>query len=344
VKTIVAKNGCEYTIPEIVDDLSQFQTGNSAAARNSDESFSFVPSEVGIDYKFGPFRSWLYKKDEDRRPLICIDYGGKTIYMSWDIFQFAAITRAATSASLTACVFPEFCNAVHGYPFYSTKPTERDSYKHDELRSLGFVSLASENRFKTLHQQTIGVFNWDGQPRYPQSSVWIDKTDYVNVARVEAEDLLREEGVIKDSWYNAERYSFREFPGNLEFEKLVGVSVKDFVREFYYHSIYMCTLWTKEKSKIRRELLKNKAESQGMTVREFQKQKKQEQLELKSIERTSKVLEAAPGLISFKEHLNLFMDKLSKGEKFSHKEVQAIRKLLKKADQNLLDIRYMGKY
>lgn len=343
MKTIVAKNGFEYTIPEIEDDLNQFQTGNSLYRRENRESFSFVPSDVGAEYRFGPFRSWFYRKDEDRKPLICLDYGGKTIYLPMDIINNDSGMNAWASTGQTAFVFSTFDNAVHGYPFYSAKPTKRDSYKHDELRKLGFVSLACENRFIS-HQQTIGVFNWNGHPRFPQSSVWIDKTDYIYRANQKAIDLLMEEGVIKDTFYIEERYSLREFPGNLEFEKLVGISVNDFVKEFYYHSIYMCALWIKEKSKIGRELLKNKAESQGMTVREFQKQKKQEQLELKSIERTTKVLEAAPSLITFREHLNLFMDKLSKDEKFSHKEVQALRKLLKKADANLLDIRYMGKY
>ena len=344
MKTIVAKNGWEYTIPEIEDDLRCFQTGNSVSARNSDETFSFIPSGVGIDYKFGPFRSWLFKKDEHRPNLICLDYGGKTIYIPWDIFYFAAVHAAVTSATMTACVFPTFENRVHGYPFYQRRPNERDSYTHDELRSLGFVSITAENRFDTKQQQTIGVFNWVGQLEFHQSSPWIPKTDYVGECLLDSQELLRKEGIIKDTWHIIERYSLREFPGNLEFQKIVGVSVKNFVKDFYYHSIYMCALWVKEKNKIRRELLKNKAESEGMSVREFQNQKKQKELEVKSIERTAKVLEAAPNLISFREHLNLFMDKLSRDEKFSHKEVQALRVLLKKADQNLLDIRYMGKY
>lgn len=332
MKTIVAKNGYEYTIPDINDNLDLFQTGHTVVDRSNGEAFSFVPGKVGVVYNFGPFKSWLYKKDEHRPNLICVDYNGKTIYMPRDVFLLSSCRHRSCQ---TAFVFSSFDIIVHKSPYFSTKPTKKDSYTHGELEELGFVNI-NTSEISESSKYTIG---------YPgglnSGAITTLKADY---AYKNVKTRLENENVINDSFYIDQRFFLKEIIISDSFKTVIGVDTGKFIEEFFYHSVYMCALWIKEKNKIKRNIVKNKASELGMSVREFQKSLKDKELSIKSVEKTSEILKVAPKFISAKEHLELFTNKLSNGEPYTVKEVYQLRKLLKSLDKGLLDIRYLGKY
>ena len=118
----------------------------------------------------------------------------------------------------------------------------------------------------------------------------------------------------------------------------------EFMTELVYHIGILRSLWIEENNKVRKQEEKDLAARHSMSVKEYKQSLKDKDFEIKSIKRVAAVVNAAPALIKFRDNLNLFVDKLGKGDKFDHNDVNQLRRYLKDADQEILKLRFLGKF
>lgn len=324
MKNIKLSNGDEYTVCSSADELHKFGTAHTQKLSDV-ESFEAWPHESNDVYQAGPFKLWLYKSknvnvDNGTLPsdLFCVDYQGQTYYFSSAVFRDSYRNKFSeepnfTWKNMSTFVFDDIA-ARTGRPY--------DSILGSELDALGFISIS---RFRV-------------ESMYHAASYGILEKEFSNREACVKKKLRSREDIkvyVPDSYQTI----WRSFELNQSVPNGNNLLI-----ELGYHIGILRSLWIMQNKKVKSQAEKDLSESNGMSVKEYRQSLKNKEFEIKSVKRVAAVVNAAPALIKFRDNLNLFVDKLGKGDKFDHNDVNQLRRYLKDADQEILKLRFLGKF
>lgn len=326
MKNIKLSNGDEYTVCSSADELHKFATAHTHKLSDV-ESFEAWPHESNDVYQVGPFKFWLHKstsvnKENQTLPsdLFCVDYQGKTYYFPSSVFVDSYRNKFVDDPkfvwkNMSTFVFYDLGKSSGIRPY--------DSVLWTELDDLGFTSI-SKYRIDS--------------PWKTEAYMAIEKLfSTINSGAKEKLTARQDFKVFCPNYYNLGL--MRAFNPNPDIPKFT-----EFMTELVYHIGILRSLWIMQNKKVKSQAEKDLSESNGMSVKEYRQSLKDKEFEIKSIKRVAAVVNAAPALIKFRDNLNLFVDKLGKGDKFDHNDVNQLRRYLKDADQEILKLRFLGKF
>lgn len=318
MKNITTEDGFEYTVPTSQDEFDKFQSAHTQAS-SKEEVFQPFPIVVGDTYQIGPYKTFLHKDIAyDKSHLPCIELEGKIYGICGRLFR-----------NTTFHVY----GSIEGY--------------ETKIRNLGIILAVQFSNHYSYNQGFVSKSNDVNEPKY--SPLVFDKLSPYNKNSLTSKEnsaRLKYKGVeIKELDRLARVNSWADnYAKSITTVCNVADEARPIIEDFITHLPRLQLLWANTKKDIVKADETAIAEAQGLTYKEYRAKLKQDLEDEKSVEKTGVVIQVAPKIIKLQQELNCFVDKLKTNEKFEQKEVTALRRRLKNAADELLSLRYLGKY
>lgn len=330
MRNITLSNGDEYTCASQVDELPKFITAHTQKLQK-EALFEAWPVSPEDSYVAGPLKLWLYTSktlnpDGKTSNLFCVDYKGVTFYFETCVFYniYRSDSHYTCKSSI---IYDDIIQAnQHKKPY--------GSINLSEVQNLGFLPVT----VKEVQSVLSSLY----EPYGVTEKNFTKITDPVKKMLLSAKTSLKKEVKVHFNMHGVVNELTRPFSVNKAISD--NANLKDFLIDFFYHISIMRSIWIAENKKVLVEDEVKKATKLGLTPKAYKDLLEEKFNDSKAIVKVQAVTTAAPSIIKFRDNLTMFIDKLGKDEKFTYKDVDQLRRYLKRADKELLNLRHLGKF